>query len=103
MDLISRHIQDFDTAAVVNALMVDQYIPEHIEYLEQQYRSGHFQLSGRKVPRTGGVILATVPSRKLLDEILSFDPFKRENLAEYEVIEMVPSRSSEALAFLIDM
>jgi len=81
---------------------IDQFIPEHVQFLNEQYRLGHFQLSGRKEPRTGGVILATVDSRSKLDQILARDPFRRENLADYEVIEIVPTKSSEALAFLLE-
>lgn len=80
---------------------VDRFIPAHVEYLDEQYRLGHFQLSGRKVPRTGGVILATVDDRSALDQILRQDPFHRENLASYEVTEIVPTKSSEALGFLV--
>ena len=81
---------------------IDKRISEHIEFLNEHYRLGHFQLSGRKVPRTGGVILATVESRDVLDEILANDPINRDNLATYEVVQIVPTKSSEALAFLID-
>ena len=81
---------------------VDRFIPEHVEFLDEQYRLGHFQLSGRKVPRTGGVILATVASRAALQQILARDPFHREQLADYDVMEIVPTKSSEALAFLLE-
>jgi len=80
---------------------VEKFIPEHNEFLDEQYRLGHFQLSGRKVPRTGGMIIATVASRSILDQILSQDPFHREDLAEYEIIEIAPTKSSERLAFLL--
>lgn len=33
---------------------VEKYLPQHIDYLERHYQSGHFIASGRKVPRTGG-------------------------------------------------
>jgi len=81
---------------------IDQFIPEHVQFLDEQYRLGHFQLSGRKVPRTGGIILATVASRSILDQVLANDPFRRENLADYDITEIVPTKSSEALAFLLD-
>ncbi|WP_220721333.1 YciI family protein [Agarivorans litoreus] len=82
---------------------VDKYIPGHIEFLDEQYRLGNFQLSGRKEPRTGGVILATVANREKLEQILVQDPFHRENLASYEITEIVPSKSSEALKFLVEV
>ncbi|MBE9396780.1 GTP cyclohydrolase [Pontibacterium sp. N1Y112] len=82
---------------------VDQFIPEHVEFLNEQYRLGNFQLSGRKVPRTGGVILATVDGREQLDKILVQDPFHRESLATYEVTEIVPTMSSQALECLVEI
>ncbi|MBD1387829.1 GTP cyclohydrolase [Neiella sp. HB171785] len=82
---------------------VDRLIPQHIAFLDEQYRLGHFQLSGRKEPRTGGVILATVKGKADLEQILAQDPFYREQLASYEITEMVPSKSSEALKFLLEL
>ncbi len=81
---------------------IDRFLSEHVEYLDAQYASGHFQLSGRKVPRTGGLIIATAKSREELEKILAKDPFCREGLASYEVIEVVPTKSSQALRFLVE-
>ncbi|WP_444926810.1 YciI family protein [Microbulbifer sp. ANSA003] len=81
---------------------VDKLIPEHIEFLNKQYELGYFQLSGRKEPRTGGVILASVESRSILDELLLQDPFCREGLASYEITKIIPSKSSQALEFLLE-
>ena len=81
---------------------VDHFIPEHVDFLNKQYQLGHFQLSGRKKPRTGGVIIATVENRSKLDQIITQDPFYRENLASYEVTEIVPTKSSQALKFLVE-
>jgi len=82
--------------------IIDRHIPAHIEFLNEQYRLGNFQLSGRKAPRTGGVILATVEARATLDRILGQDPFKRAMLARYEVSKFVPTKSSNALKFLVE-
>ncbi len=80
---------------------VDQHIPAHIDFLNAQYAAGHFLASGRKVPRTGGIILANAASLETLAAILEQDPFKQNNLADYEVIEFVPSKASDELQFLI--
>ncbi|PMN51477.1 GTP cyclohydrolase [Vibrio lentus] len=80
---------------------VDRFIPEHVEFLNKQYELGHFQLSGRKNPRTGGVILSTLSNREQLDMILTEDPFHRENIAKYEVIEMFPTKASQEFEFLL--
>ena len=38
---------------------VDRAIPAHIEWLKKGYADGLFLASGRRIPRTGGVILAS--------------------------------------------
>lgn len=79
---------------------VDKHLDAHIEYLEQQYKEGVFLASGRKVPRTGGVILARAESVEALEEVLSLDPFKVHGLASYDVTEFVPTKTSVELEFL---
>lgn len=87
---------------VVPLEAVDQFVPEHMEYLHEQYKLGYFQLSGRKEPRTGGIIIATVEDRETLEKILQKDPFHREKIAQYEVTEFVLGMASQQLAFLLD-
>ncbi|MEM9078710.1 MAG: YciI family protein [Bacteroidota bacterium] len=81
---------------------VDQFLEEHIEYLNEQYELGHFLASGRKVPRTGGIILSNVKSKSELEEIIGKDPFKKNELADYELTEFVPSKTCEQLEFLME-
>jgi uncharacterized protein YciI len=38
---------------------IDKLLAAHSEYLREQYANGMFLMSGRLVPRTGGIILAT--------------------------------------------
>ncbi|WMN62054.1 YciI family protein (plasmid) [Pseudoalteromonas xiamenensis] len=80
---------------------VDAVIPEHVAYLNEQYAKGHFILSGRKEPRTGGVIISTMSDLNKLNDILAQDPFHIEGLASYEVTEIVPTKASEKLEFLV--
>ncbi|AWF80093.1 GTP cyclohydrolase [Microbulbifer sp. A4B17] len=82
---------------------VDKFNLEHVEFLNKYYELGYFQLSGRKEPRTGGVILVTIDSRAVLDQILKQDPFYREGLANYEVTQILPTKSSQELEFLIEI
>ena len=42
---------------------VELHLAAHIAYLDEYYAAGTFVASGRKVPRTGGVILAKAESR----------------------------------------
>ncbi len=80
---------------------VDPFLEEHIEFLNEHYELGHFLASGRKVPRTGGIILSNVASRAELEKIIEKDPFKKNDLADYELTEFVPSKTSNELKFLI--
>lgn len=80
---------------------VDKVVPEHIEFLDKYYDNGHFLFSGRKVPRTGGVILAKANSKEELDAILSEDPFYQKNLANYEVTEFVPNKFAAGFEVLL--
>jgi hypothetical protein len=49
------------------------------------------------VPRTGGVILARRGFREEILKIIEDDQFRREGVAEYDVIEFVATRTSGAL------
>lgn len=80
---------------------VDRWLPAHRDYLQQRYAEGSFLLSGRREPRTGGVVLATAPSRAALDALLDEDPFHREGVAEYEVVAFVPTMAAAGLAGLL--
>lgn len=80
---------------------IENYLKEHIEYLDKYYEKGFFIASGRKVPRVGGVILAQAKNRDELDEILNDDPFKINNLATYEITEFLPTKSSPHFAYFI--
>ena len=80
---------------------VDQLLNEHVVFLNQQYELGNFIASGRKVPRTGGIILSAVKDKVELERIIARDPFKKHELAHYELIEFIPSKTSDELAFLI--
>ncbi|MEZ0576413.1 YciI family protein [Halodesulfovibrio aestuarii] len=76
---------------------INAHLEAHIAYLKNQYALGHFVASGRKVPRTGGVILARFDSREELDAALQLDPFYKEKLASYEIQEFIPTMVGEGL------
>jgi len=76
---------------------VDRFVGEHREFLDRYYASGHFLLSGRKEPRNGGVILCRAETRAEIESIISDDPFSREQIAEYDIIEFLPSMAATHL------
>ncbi len=76
---------------------VDLHMDEHRAFLSRHYAAGHFLLSGRKAPRTGGVILARANS---LDEIahwISEDPFRQAGVASYEIIAWEPTMAAQGM------
>ena len=79
---------------------IDKILPQHIEYLQNQYKEGNFIASGRKIPRTGGIILSKVSNLQKLEQILNQDPFKINKLAKYEIQEFIPSMTSDDFANL---
>ena len=80
---------------IVDLEKVDELLPLHIDYLKNQYEKGNFIASGRKIPRTGGIILSKLDSIEKLEEVLNQDPFKINNLAEYKIEEFIPSMTSD--------
>ena len=74
---------------------VDSHLDAHIAYLKQEYINGNFIASGRKIPRTGGVILCSVKTRDALESILAKDPFYLDGIAEYDITEFIPSMVAE--------
>jgi uncharacterized protein YciI len=79
---------------------VDALLEEHVEYLKEQYALKNFLVSGRKAPRTGGVILARAVSREEIETIITLDPFYCHGAAEYEITEFTPTMTSDVLACL---
>jgi len=75
--------------------------PVHRQFLDSYCKAGKFILTGGLTARPAGVVLANVSSEDELKAILAEDPFVREQVAEYEVIEFKPSWYHENLASLI--
>jgi len=72
---------------------VDACMKEHMVFLKACYREGLFIVSGRKVPRTGGIIVATASSKEALEAVMKNDPFVVHGLAEFDILEFQASQS----------
>lgn len=70
---------------------VEAALPAHVRYLERHYADGSFLLSGRREPRTGGVILCRAESLAEVEALVAEDPFARAGAARHEIIEFYPS------------
>lgn len=81
--------------------VIDQYIPDHLKYLEKHYQAGHFLLSGRQEPRTGGVIMAQASHQDELMAWLAEDPFIIHEVAKARVIAWVPAMKASKIPTFI--
>lgn len=75
---------------------VERVLPDHVRFLDRYYDLGKFVCSGRKNPRTGGVILCAATDATEAEAIMREAPFFIEGIARYEVIEFQPSKYAEA-------
>ncbi|MCX8738358.1 hypothetical protein J3U56_03320 [Gilliamella sp. B2824] len=82
---------------------VEKYLPQHIDYLERHYQSGHFIASGRKVPRIGGVILCRAKNKEQALTIMQKDPFYIYQIAQYELLEFIPTKFAKEFEVFISL
>jgi len=73
---------------------VDALMREHMAWLNEQYAAGRFVVSGRQIPRTGGVILARGDDREEIERIAAGDPFVTGGVATCEVIQFRASQKA---------
>ncbi len=80
---------------------VESHIPEHNSFLQKYYESGLFIASGRKEPRTGGIILCNASDKIEVEQIIREDPFHIHEVADYEITEFIPSKYNENFKIFI--
>jgi uncharacterized protein YciI len=81
---------------------IDDELENHVLFLKEQYELGNFIASGRKIPRSGGVILSNMKNKNELKKIICKDPFYKNQLANYDITEFIPSMTCKELEFLIE-
>jgi uncharacterized protein YciI len=74
---------------------IDAHMSAHVKFLNKYYASGNFLVSGRKIPRDGGIIVAVGTSRQQIQEIVEEDPFHRHGLADFRIIEFRASQRAD--------
>ena len=80
---------------------LDQHMAEHVKFLREYYKKNVFVASGRKVPRTGGIILALSKSREEVESIIREDPFYIHQLADFTITEFLTSQYHPELKKLL--
>ena len=76
---------------------IDAHMTAHMRFLRKYYASGVFVVSGRKIPRDGGIILATGRSRDEIEAVVKEDPFVAHRLADYRLVEFRASQRADDL------
>ena len=76
---------------------VDALMRDHMAWVKEHYAAGRFVVSGRRVPRTGGVIVARGDDREEMERIAAADPFVSGGVATCEVVQFRASQSAPGL------
>lgn len=68
---------------------IDAAMKKHVAFLKKHQKD--FVMSGRQVPRAGGIILARGKNREAVERIMKQDPFVKTKLATADIVEFVPN------------
>ncbi|MBL0740820.1 YciI family protein [Chryseolinea lacunae] len=90
-----------DLHYIVPLEQLDAHMPEHVAFLRKYYAQNVFVASGRKVPRTGGIILALASSKEDVEAIMAEDPFTLHGLAKITITEFLTSQYHPDLKRLV--
>jgi uncharacterized protein YciI len=74
---------------------IDARMKEHVAFLKKHYAAGHFLVSGRKIPRDGGIILALGESREEIESMMKEDPFCQHGLADIRIVQFRASQKAD--------
>ncbi|MBY4590787.1 YciI family protein [Rhizobium redzepovicii] len=77
----------------------DKHMEPHMAWVKEGYAKGWFLASGRKVPRTGGAILA-IGDRAAIEAYVAADPFTLHGVAEYDITELAVTTTVAGLEIL---
>ncbi|WP_127783714.1 YciI family protein [Rhodococcus sp. X156] len=76
---------------------VDTVRAEHMAWVDAQFQTGVFLLSGRKQAQDGGVILAAGDDRAAVEALVASDPFTVAGVAEYRITQFSATRAAPVL------
>lgn len=85
-----------DLSYIADISEIDRFMDAHREFLRRRYDAGVFLASGRKEPRTGGIIIAA-GRRDNVEQVVAEDPFSVHRVAKYAITEFLPTMTSREL------
>src|ERR1700741_1080112 len=74
---------------------IDARMRAHMAFLKKHYAEGRFLVSGRKIPRGGGLLWALGQHREEIEAVLREDPCCKHGLAEFRVSEFRASQRAD--------
>ena len=80
---------------------IDVHMQAHIEYLDKNFASGNFLISGRKIPREGGIIIANASTKEEIETMIQQDPFYKYKLADIRIIKFANGKRAKDINELI--
>jgi len=90
----------------MNFSQIEKITPEltdqHRAHLAKEYNNGNLVFGGRKVPRTGGIILSRHETKDQLEQVLQSDPFIKSGLINYSITQFEPVMASTAFQSLLN-
>ena len=86
----------------VDLAEIDAHMAAHVIFLKKYYAAGNFLISGRKIPRDGGIIVAVGKSRQQIEAIIREDPFYERGLADFRIIQFRASQRADDIQNRID-
>ena len=81
---------------------IDGHMAAHVRFLKKYYAAGNFLVSGRKIPRDGGIIVAVGTNREEIEKIAREDPFCARGLADVRIIEFRASQRADDIQARLD-
>jgi uncharacterized protein YciI len=76
---------------------IDTAMPRHMTFLDKHYGQGDFLVSGRQVPRTGGIIITRGKNRAAVERMMQSDPFVKGKMASIDIVEFSASQMGKGL------
>lgn len=95
MFLVDMNFIDMDKITV-------ELTQQHKTYLEREYQSNQLLFGGRKVPRTGGVLISKHATEQELRQVLDSDPFIQSGAVSYSITEFIPVMASKDYTQLLE-
>ncbi|WP_018656748.1 YciI family protein [Actinomadura flavalba] len=67
---------------------IDELIPEHRAWVKDHFANGTFLFGGRRLPRTGGFVVAAGDDPDAIAALLADDPLVRHGVVEWHPVHV---------------